>query len=73
MKIRERTVNGIRLNDVKAAPAEGISEILRQANAEGYVLLKNNGVLPLEKGERHLFSDVCRQIIIKAEQARADL
>ncbi|MGN1116449.1 MAG: hypothetical protein ACI4TH_07770, partial [Candidatus Ornithomonoglobus sp.] len=52
MKISERTVNGVVLRDVEQTPVRGIEKICAAACAEGAVLLKNNGVLPLARGCR---------------------
>ena len=51
MKIKDKLVNGIRLGDVKPEPVKKIAEISAAVNAEGTVLLKNNGMLPLRKGD----------------------
>lgn len=72
MKIKDRIVNGKKLRDFPQAPVSGIDEVCLKANAEGAVLLRNNGVLPLKKVKKQLFSDVFRQIITKVEQVRAE-
>ena len=51
MKIKDKLVNGIRLGDVKPEPVKKIAEISAAVNAEGTVLLKNNGMLPFRKGD----------------------
>ncbi len=52
MKISERIINGKRLSSLKAEPIDGVTPIAIQTNAEGSVLLENDGMLPLKKGDR---------------------
>lgn len=52
MKICDRVVNGVRLGDVPAGPIAEITDLALQVNAEGSVLLENDGMLPLKKGDK---------------------
>lgn len=52
MKIRDRIINGIRLSELKAEPVTLVKDTAKQINAEGAVLLENNGMLPLKKGDK---------------------
>ncbi|MBQ7794108.1 MAG: glycoside hydrolase family 3 protein, partial [Clostridia bacterium] len=60
MKIKDRIVNGIRLSELKEEPVKDTRELMKRINAEGAVLLENNGMLPLKKGERAALFGRCQ-------------
>lgn len=50
--LKDKLVDGITLENYPKKPARRFAELSAAADAEGAVLLKNNGMLPLEKGDR---------------------
>ena len=50
--IRDKLIDGTKLGDYSAAPSPKLAEISAQTDAEGAVLLKNSGMLPLRKGDK---------------------
>lgn len=52
MLLSEKVVNGVTLGSLQEKPVLDVSKTNILVNAEGMVLLKNNGMLPLVKGDR---------------------